>query len=73
MLTFGKNPIKFNLRKEFKDELTATPVNWGYGGLSAFTYYRTYSRKKDNGKLETWADTVIRVIEGMFSVLKTHF
>ena len=25
-----------------------------------------------NGKLETWADCVIRVIEGMFSIMKTH-
>lgn len=72
MLTIGKNPIKFTLRKEFKDQLQAEKVKWGYGGLSAFTYYRTYSRKKENGTLETWADTVIRVIEGMFSILKTH-
>lgn len=72
MLTIGKNPIRFQLKKEFKDSLLSEKVNWGYGGLSAFTYYRTYSRKKDNGKLENWGDTVIRVIEGMFSILKTH-
>lgn len=72
MLAPGKNPIKFYLRKEFKDQLQLLPVNWVYGGLSAFTYYRTYSRKKENGKLETWPDCVIRVIEGMFSILKTH-
>lgn len=72
MLTLGKNPIKFHLRKEFKDDLQSRTVEWGYGGLSAFTYYRTYARKKDNGKLETWQDCIIRVIEGMFSILKTH-
>jgi ribonucleoside-triphosphate reductase (thioredoxin) len=72
MLTIGKYPIKFNLKKEFKDALHAKPVNWGYGGLSEFTFYRTYSRKKPNGLLETWSDCVIRVIEGMFSILKTH-
>lgn len=72
MITFGKNPIKFHFKKEFKDKLTTSTVDWGYGGLSAFTYYRTYSRKKENGKLESWADCVIRVIEGMFSILKTH-
>ncbi len=72
MLTLGKNPIKFHLRKEFKDELQSRTVEWGYGGLSAFTYYRTYARKKDNGKLETWQDCIVRVIEGMFSILKTH-
>jgi ribonucleoside-triphosphate reductase (thioredoxin) len=72
MLTLGKNPIKFHLRKDYKDELQTRPVTWGYGGLSAFTYYRTYARKKDNGKLETWQECIIRVIEGMFSILKTH-
>lgn len=72
MLTIGKNPIKFQLKKEFKDSLKSRTVHWGYGGLSAFTYYRTYSRKKPNGKMEDWSDTVIRVIEGMFSILKTH-
>ena len=72
MLTLGKNPIKFHLRKEFKEDLQSRPVEWGYGGLSAFTYYRTYARKKDNGKLETWQECIVRVIEGMFSILKTH-
>lgn len=72
MLTIGKNPIKFQFKQTFKDDLKSRTVNWGYGGLSAFTYYRTYSRKKPNGKMEDWADTVIRVIEGMFSILKTH-
>ncbi len=72
MLTIGKKPIKFQLRKEFKDLLETKSVHWGYGGLSEFTYYRTYARRKDNGTLETWAECVIRVIEGMFSILKTH-
>lgn len=72
MITLGKKPIKFQFKKEFKDDLKSRKVEWGYGGLSAFTYYRTYARKKDNGKLESWADCVIRVIEGMFSILKTH-
>jgi ribonucleotide reductase alpha subunit len=72
MLTIGKKPIKFQLKREFKDSLGTKPVAWGYGGLSEFTYYRTYARRKDNGTLETWAECVIRVIEGMFSILKTH-
>lgn len=72
MLTIGKHPILFQFKKDFKERLLNTPVDWGYGGLSAFTYYRTYSRKKANGKLETWQECVVRVIEGMFSILKTH-
>ena len=72
MLAPGKNPINFALKNAFKTELRNKTVNWGYGGLSEFTYYRTYSRKKLDGTLETWADCVIRVIEGFFSILKTH-
>lgn len=72
MLTIGKNPIQFKLKQNFKDKLIGSSVNWGYGGLSEFTFYRTYSRKKPNGALETWQECVIRVIEGMFSILKTH-
>lgn len=72
MITIGKQPIQFQLKKDFKEKLNSSPVQWGYGGLSAFTYYRTYSRKKPNGSLETWSECVIRVIEGMFSILKTH-
>ena len=53
MLAPGKNPIKFALRKDFKEKLKDKPVNWGYGGLSEFTYYRTYSRKKSDGRMES--------------------
>jgi ribonucleotide reductase alpha subunit len=72
MITIGKRPIKFQLKQAFKEQLKNKPVNWGYDGLSEFTFYRTYARRKDNGTLETWAECVARVIEGMFSILKTH-
>lgn len=72
MITLGKKPIAFKLKNEFKEVLYGKTPKWGYGGLSEFTYYRTYARKKDNGKLETWSECVVRVIEGMFSILKTH-
>jgi len=72
MLSPGYIPIKYNLPNSFKEELRSKKVKWGYEGLSEFTFYRTYSRKKENGKLETWADCVIRVIEGMFTILKTN-
>lgn len=68
----GARPISYQLKKEFKENLKEKKIEWGFGGLSEFTYYRTYARKMENGQLETWADCVIRVIEGMFTVLKTH-
>ncbi len=72
MLAPGRKPMKFFLKKEFKEELKNKEPQWGFGGLSEFTFYRTYSRKMENGNLEGWADCVIRVIEGQFSILKTH-
>ena len=44
-MLIGKKPLKFTLKKEFKEDLLSKPVNWGFGGLSEFTFYRTYSRK----------------------------
>ena len=72
MIAPGTKPHLFHLSETFKQHLKGLPEQWGFGGLSAFTFYRTYSRKKDNGTMETWADCVIRVIEGMFTILKTH-
>ncbi len=72
MLIPGKKPIQFKLKKEFKEKLSNKKVEWGFGGLSEFTYYRTYARKKENDTLETWPECIVRVIEGMFSIIKTH-
>jgi intein/homing endonuclease len=72
VITLGKKPIQFKLKADFKDTLSKKPTKWGYEGLSEFTFYRTYARKKENGRLETWPECVVRVIEGMFSILKTH-
>jgi adenosylcobalamin-dependent ribonucleoside-triphosphate reductase len=72
MIAPGTKPVHFYLSEKFKKDLKAATEQWGFGGLSAFTFYRTYSRKKANGTMETWADCVIRVIEGMFTILKTH-
>ena len=72
MFVPGARPIKYYLKKEFKNKLKEKPVTWGFGGLSEFTYYRTYARKNEEDSLESWAECVIRVIEGMFTILKTH-
>ena len=47
------------------------PVPWGFPGFSEAVYFRTYSRLKSNGKQERWADTIIRVVEGMLSIRKS--
>lgn len=68
----GTVPVKFTIEENFRNKLLSEEVKWNIPGLSEFTFMRTYSRKKDNGKLETWNECVVRVIEGMFTVLKTY-
>ena len=41
--------------------------------VGEIVYYRTYSRKKKDGSQEHWADTVIRVTEGILSVRKDYY
>jgi ribonucleoside-triphosphate reductase (thioredoxin) len=45
---------------------------FGYNGFGEFIFYRTYSRNI-NGKQENWADCVIRVINGIFSIRKDWY
>ncbi len=46
---------------------------FGMGVISETTYFRTYSRVMSDGRREMWPDTVIRVLNGVFSILKTHY
>lgn len=58
---------RYHLPSEVAQELRGRPVNWGFGPLSEAVYYRTYSRTLD-GRQESWADTVCRVVEGVMSI-----
>jgi hypothetical protein len=40
--------------------------------VGEITFLRTYSRLKDDGTKETWADVCERVINGMYSLQKDH-
>lgn len=64
---------RFYLSEEFKQRLREQPVKWGFGLLSVATYYRTYSRRKEDGSNEDWADTVIRCVEGVLSIRKDWY
>lgn len=61
---------RYHLPKKVVNELRAKPPPWGFGPLSAAVYFRTYSRVREDGKQEDWADTVIRVVEGTMSIRK---
>jgi ribonucleoside-triphosphate reductase len=46
--------------------------DFGFNGLGELVFYRTYSRRKEDGTQEDWADTIIRVVNGIFSIRKDH-
>ena len=70
-----KEPIiteRYTLPDHVRNELLSTPTPF----TSAYTecvFLRTYSRKKDDGTKETWAETVIRVVEGTIEAYLTHY
>jgi len=64
---------RFTLQEDFCNEILAKKVKFGFGGFGEAVYYRTYSRIKPDGSQEHWADTVIRVINGVMSVRKQHY
>ncbi len=61
------------LNEETKNILEKLTPKFGFNGFGEATYYRTYSRLKENGSQEHWADTVIRVMQGIMSTRKDHY
>lgn len=64
--------LSFNLPKDFIKNYEGLPEPFGFNGLGAITFYRTYSRKKQNGEYESWVDVCERVINGMYSIQKDY-
>jgi len=60
------------LTEQFISNYKDKEPDWGFGDLSWIVYKRTYARKKSNGELEEWWETVQRVIEATFTVQKQH-
>src|SRR5581483_7684088 len=64
---------RFKLRRDSEDFLRSLNPQFGYDGFGEATFYRTYSRIKPDGGQEDWADVVIRVTEGTFSIRKDWY
>lgn len=64
--------LSFKLDPEFVAKYRDITPDFGYNGLGLLTYYRTYSRLKDDGTNEHWYETVQRVVEGAYSLQKDH-
>lgn len=80
-LSEGKHFYSMNMSFKLHDDFVARYADlepeWGYkdaagASLGEIVFLRTYSRMKDDGTKETWAETCRRVIEGMFSIQKDH-
>ena len=69
--------LSFRLADDFVSGYKEKKVPWGYmdaGGnaVGEITFLRTYSRLKEDGTKETWAEVCERVINGMYSLQKDH-
>lgn len=69
--------FSFQLASEFIAGYKDKKPPFGYtdvagNSVGEITFLRTYSRKKDDGTKETWAEVCERVINGMYSLQKDH-
>lgn len=62
----------FRLTQSFLDKYKKIKPRFGFNGLGEFVFMRTYSRITENGKNETWQETVQRVVEGIYSIQRQH-
>jgi hypothetical protein len=69
--------FSFKLTEDFVQSYKGKTVPWGYtdaagNSVGEITFLRTYSRLKEDGTKETWAEVCERVINGMYSLQKDH-
>lgn len=63
---------RFKLRANIIDKYRNKVPPFGFNGLGELVYLRTYARDKENGSIETWIDTVERVVNGVFEILQHY-
>ena len=69
--------FSFRLSDDFVSTYRVQKAPFGYAdaagnSVGEITFLRTYSRLKEDGTKETWADVCERVINGMYSLQKDH-
>lgn len=62
----------FKLYKRYENKVRSIEPKWGFNQFSEFIFYRTYSRRVNNAQ-ETFHDTIIRVINGVFTIRKNYY
>jgi ribonucleotide reductase alpha subunit len=56
------------LDQSFVDSYSLKKAPWGFNGMGEIVFLRTYSRKKESGKNETWTETLQRVVNGAHEI-----
>ncbi len=69
--------FSFKLSEDFVQGYKEKKAPFGYtdaagNSVGEITFLRTYSRLKEDGEKETWAEVCERVINGMYSIQKDH-
>ena len=64
--------VKFELDENNILDYVMKKPNFGFNGVGEFTYLRSYSRLRSDGSKESWYDTVLRVVNGTYSIQKRH-
>lgn len=59
---------QIKLSEQFLEQYRNKQPRWGFDGLGYIVYLRTYARKKADGTLERWDETVKRITEGNFRI-----
>jgi ribonucleotide reductase alpha subunit len=56
------------LSKDFLKKYTHKKINWGFDGLGYIVYKTHYARRRPDGKLEDWPETIARCLNGAQAV-----
>lgn len=64
---------RFELDPSAQTQIRALAYRFGFDGFGETVYMRGYSRRMPSGRQEAWPDTVLRVVNGLFSVRKDFY
>lgn len=64
---------KHALRQSLVNEIQGMTPQFDYGEFGKVVFYRTYSRAKADGSMESWNDVVLRVMAGVLSIRKDWY
>lgn len=63
---------RFSFHPTFQTYLQEQPYQFGFEGVGAAAYYRSYANPLGDGRTEHWPDTVLRMITGALTIFKWH-